>query len=163
MIFNFKGNYLTPINAIESREKAFEDFFVNVIPDVNHRKVLYNDYKTFIQEFSKQITPNFEVWIGGSFTTKKEFPNDIDLVIFADYEIFQKKMNEFEMLLLNQKLENKRLDIHRVEVYPENHKNYETIYEPNWYYWLDWFSHTRKNRRTKKRQSRGFIKITYHE
>ncbi len=97
------------------------------------------------------------------FTTTKEFPQDIDLVIFADYNVFQEKMNEFKILLANQKADKKRLDIHKVEVYPKSHKNYETIYEPNWYYWLDLFSHTRKDRRTKKRQSRGFIKIIYHE
>jgi hypothetical protein len=85
------------------------------------------------------------------------------LVIFADYKIFQEKINILKKLLPNLKTDEMCLDIHQVEVYPQNHKSYETIYEPNRYYWLDWFSHTRKNRKTKKRQSRGFIKIIYHE
>lgn len=162
-MFNFKNEYLTPNEAIEASEEEFANFFSYSLPNEEHRTELFEYYQAFIQAFSKEITPSFEVWIGGSFTTKKELPNDIDLVIFADYQIFQGKEKEFKILSANQKADKKRLDIHKVEVYPKSHKNYKTIYEPNWYYWLDWFSHTRKNRRTKKRQSRGFIKIIYHE
>jgi hypothetical protein len=162
MYLQFKDEYLTPSNAIETTEKVFEDYFVTLLPNKKHRRELFKEYQTFIQAFSAQITPNFEVWIGGSFTTKKEFPNDIDLVIFEDYKVFQQKEKEFDALKLNYKEGISRLDIYKVLIYPEDHRDV-FLYESKKIEWLNWFGHSRRNRRTSKRISRGFIKIPYHE
>jgi len=93
---------------------------------------------------------------------EEEFPKDIDLVVFADYKVFQEKEKEFEALRMNHKGVNKRLDIYPVEVYSKEHKKH-FFYESDKMYWLDFFSHTKKSKRTGKRQSRGFIKIIYNE
>jgi DNA polymerase/3'-5' exonuclease PolX len=162
MTLNFKKGYLTPNKEIEISEEEFELNFVSSLPNEAHRTELFENYKAFIQAFSKEITPSFEVWIGGSFTTKKEFPKDIDLVIFADYDVFQKKEKEFDVLKMNHKGGNKRLDIYKVLVYPENHRDV-FLYESKKVEWLNWFSYTRRNKRTNKRTPRGFIKIRYYE
>ena len=162
MNLNFKNGHLTPNQIIEISEEEFELNFVSSLPNEGHRTELFKYYKAFIEAFAKAITPNFDVWIGGSFTSNKEFPRDIDLVIFADHKIFQNKEKEFDALKMNHKGENKRLDIYKVITYPEDHRDF-FLYESNRMYWLDKFSYSRKNRRTRKRTSRGFIKIQYHE
>lgn len=161
-MFNFKDDYLVPNKAIEATIEEFADYFAYSLADVAHRTILFEEYQTFVQAFSEQITPNFEVWIGGSFTSKKEFPNDVDLVVFADYKVFQDKEKEFEVLKLNHNSGNKRLDIYRVEIYPKEHKRF-SWYKGDKLEWLHFFTNTKKRKSTGKSIKRGFIKITYHE
>jgi len=117
MLLTFKNGHLTPNQKIELTEEEFETNFVLLLENKEHRSELFQNYKAFIQEFSEEITPNLEVWIGGSFTSEKEFPNDIDLVVFADYKVFQEKEKEFETLRMNHKGNPKRLDIYKVLIY----------------------------------------------
>lgn len=162
MNLDFQNGHLTPSQAIELTEEEFERYFVSSLENIEHRTELYQDYKSFIKAVKEDITPNFEVWIGGSFTSQKEFPRDIDLVIFAEFKILQEKEKEFEKLKMNHKGNPKRLDIYKVLVYPENHRDV-FLYESKKIEWLNWFTSTKRNRRTNRKTSRGFIKIKYHE
>jgi len=50
------------------------------------RKQLIDGLKAFIAQLTNIGIP-IEIWIDGSFTTKKENPNDIDLVLFSPASI----------------------------------------------------------------------------
>jgi len=56
--------------------------FVKIFPNSTRRQSLVDGFNDFVIMLSNVGIP-FEVWIDGSFTTFKDDPNDIDLVIFA--------------------------------------------------------------------------------
>ncbi len=56
--------------------------FLLDFPNSKTRKNLINGFHTYISYLTNIGAP-IEIWIDGSFTTKKVDPNDIDLVIFS--------------------------------------------------------------------------------
>jgi len=121
---------------------------------------LFENYLNLIADFSEQISPNFTVWIDGSFVTQKINPNDIDLVIFLEATIFREKETELKSLERTYKLED--LDLYFVKIYPENHKKY-TAYKLDKADWNFLFTKTKRHTRTRKSFSKGFLSIEYHE
>jgi hypothetical protein len=83
--FDQKG-FLIPDNIIRSTLKELEQVFVKEMPTGN-RKQHFESYLNYSKEL-KKLCGNIELiqWIDGSFITKKENPNDIDLVTFLDFE-----------------------------------------------------------------------------
>lgn len=155
-----RHGHLTPSKEILSNENELTKFFVDKIIDSITRKRLYDNYLNFINEFIEQITPNFTVWINGSFVTLKLNPNDIDFVVFLEGAIVQEKQKELEAL--QKKYETQNLDLYFVKVYPKNHKRHF------WYIskqmeWRHLFTKTKQQKRTRKSFSKGFLKIEYHE
>lgn len=55
--------------------------FLKNFPNSKTRRLLINGLNEFVAHLSSLGIP-IELWIDGSFTTNKENPNDIDLVIF---------------------------------------------------------------------------------
>ena len=81
--FDKNGNP-KPYKLVELTIERFEKIFTS-IPDKKARADLISKYKKYILEFYQNIAPKeWQQWIGGSFTTQKEYPNDIDLVNFLD-------------------------------------------------------------------------------
>lgn len=161
MPLNFTPNgHLSPAKEISSNENELVYYFVDGISNSNTRKQLFNSYLNFILDFSQKISPNFTLWINGSFVTKKAHPNDIDLVIFLEAFIFQDK--QVELNSIQQKYQEENLDLYFVKAYPKEHKRYF------WYIskqmeWRHLFTKTRKHKRTGKSFSKGFLTISYHD
>lgn len=144
--FNSNG-YLTPDNVISTDFKTFVFEFVESVPDENRLKILRNFFefcRTFLQDLELQ---EMVIFIDGSFTTKKQVPKDIDLVVFLHWED-QKK--HAKILNNNYKhddlLTNNLLDVYFVLIYPENHSNH-SFTNSDRVYWVNQFTRTRPNRR----------------
>jgi hypothetical protein len=85
-----ENGYLMPYEKIEIDLTTLQHYFVDAFPDSTKRKVLFDNYLRYVEQFSKEITSNFTQWINGSFVTQKEEPNDIDIVTFLDEKYYIK-------------------------------------------------------------------------
>lgn len=66
---------------------------VDGFPTSQTREKIYKQFCSFISEVSKHVSP-CEVWIDGSFVTKKENPNDVDILVFVNLDDFAKFAEE---------------------------------------------------------------------
>jgi hypothetical protein len=83
--FDTKGNIL-PYEIIEvSTNDIMENFIFN-----SHRWRMYGEYIVFRHLLDEMGAKNYFQFIDGSFTTKKEYPKDIDIVTFVDADFFNK-------------------------------------------------------------------------
>jgi len=57
--------------------------FVDPFENKERRERLLNRFESFLT-LLKSIPVNMEIWLDGSFATKKECPGDIDLVVICD-------------------------------------------------------------------------------
>ena len=89
--FDEKG-HLYPYKISELTLDGFQHFFVINIADEVHRGQLFGNYLRFLKDLKLSLKAPFYQWIGGSFVTDKEFPEDIDLVTFIDYNEFLKNI-----------------------------------------------------------------------
>ncbi|MGP1530292.1 MAG: DUF6932 family protein [Treponema sp.] len=106
----------------------------------DRRPLIYNKFCKFI-DMLRKISVHFEVWIDGSFTTKKQEPDDIDIVIFAE----QKEINRLSIQdrnLLSNLLNNaKTRQEYLTDVYfgPRDNQNIRS-------YWRGWYGFTRNEK-----------------
>jgi hypothetical protein len=85
------------MESIPLLEPGLHDFEIEEIgnhflldfPTSKTRKSLIEGLTAFIAHLADVGAP-IELWIDGSFTTKKTDPNDIDLVIFSPAEVINK-------------------------------------------------------------------------
>jgi len=147
-MFNFDPNgYLVPDDVITTDIKAFKFAFVDSIPDKT-RSEIFNNFLQFCQMLLEDLNlEEVSILINGSFTTQKQNPNDIDLVVFLGLECQEK----YEQLLREKYnhetlLNNLRLDVYFPIIYPENHPNY-AFTKSDRVYWITQFTRTRPNRR----------------
>lgn len=147
--FDEFGN-LFPYQLIElSVDEVKENFTWN-----EKRKVLFEELFSFFEEVKiLEITDSY-VWINGSFVTNKTDPNDIDIVLFIPFLEQEKHINVLKFL----KNKYLNLDLYFVKIYPSNHKSH-FLYEMDKLEWSFQFTQTRKNLRTGKSRSKGFIQI----
>ncbi|MGI5066986.1 DUF6932 family protein [Treponema putidum] len=75
-----------------------KELCVNSFCGGQQRLFLYGNLCKYIGSLSK-ISVHFEIWIDGSFTTKKPEPNDIDIVIFAEENDISKLSGQKQGLL----------------------------------------------------------------
>ncbi len=59
------------------------DIFVTPFKDPSRRAHLLSRFKAFLDSL-KDFPVAMEIWIDGSFSTQKESPQDIDLLVVAD-------------------------------------------------------------------------------
>lgn len=60
-----------------------ENLFINIFVIKERREYLIKRLQDFLAQYS-DIKLNSEIWIDGSFATKKPEPSDIDIVFFVD-------------------------------------------------------------------------------
>lgn len=124
-----ENGYLIPYEEIETKMETLKKYFVDTFPNSETRKLIFKNYEKFITDFQYEIFPHFEQWIGGSFVSLKEDPNDIDVVTFINYQIVElrgdKKMDRFWKFSLEDKL----IDSYIVNEYPVNHKLFDRYME----------------------------------
>lgn len=156
--FDNKG-FLIPDDAIPSTLQEFEQVFVKQMP-TEQRKQHFESYLNYSKEL-KNLCGGIELiqWIDGSFVTKKENPNDIDLVTFLDFE----STKSIHHLLENFKEPLSKtvygVDAYIVYTYSKEHKKY-FFQQSDTAYWIDRFTKTRVNNKGQK-FSKGFLEIKF--
>jgi len=154
--FDEFGN-LSPYKAIEVDLDTLESYFVTAFPQSTTRKRLFENYLRYIYRFQDEVFPFFEQYINGSFVTQKENPNDIDIVTFLDFKVYQKRGDKVLDKFWSFSLENEGIDAYLVEDFPKSHPEFmETQFIKN-----DWKNRYSTNKaRTHKK---GFLKIIFEK
>lgn len=153
--------YLLPYKVIETDLETFERIFVSNFENSETRKILFQNYLTYINNFKNEISENFYQWIDGSFVTSKMNPNDIDIVTFLNAENYEKNSSKLTNFQGNRLKKEQELDCYFVKEYPVEHKNYEIITRFDSLYWLDLFLKTKPDYKTGKKYSKGIIQINF--
>ena len=144
-----------PYEAIELSVSDFYEPFVDSFNTSSTRHSIFQSFEKFILHFQKEIVKEFVIWIDGSFVTKKENPNDIDLLIFLDFDFYQKnqtKLNEYKTLGFQKETD---LDLYFLIEYPPEHKN-KFVSDIDRIYWLNQFSKT-----APIAKENSFLKVLY--
>lgn len=156
--FNSSG-FLIPHTKIVSSKEELEQYFVNEIKS-NTRKEIFDNYYNYSLKLKEICQEKSLVqWINGSFTTKKENPNDIDLVTFLDYRIINSNRNILKDFVYPRSLELFEVDAYLIESYPNEDKK-SILYSSDKFYWIDQFTKTKRNRRG-NRSSKGFLEVYF--
>ena len=96
--FDANGNP-KPYRMVDLDIDQFEALFTS-IPNQSHRQVLACEFRRYLDDFGRMIDPSsWEQWIGGSFTTTKPFPKDIDVVNLIDALSAERKFHLFRYFL----------------------------------------------------------------
>jgi hypothetical protein len=151
--------YLDPPERQELSLEEFKEHFVEAFPKSKTREKLYNGYLRYTEDFREEITADIIQWIGGSFSSKKLNPRDIDVVTIIPSETFGQKSELIEKRFRKSAKSVYGVDAYIVSSYPEEHEKYP-LYHGNLVYWDNQFTKTRKNRAGKRFQ-RGYVQIIY--
>lgn len=151
--FDLRGN-LRPYEIIEADIENFQHSFCTS----EFRVSIFEHFQVFLNRLTELLAVSFEIWIDGSFISKKSKPADIDVVVFIDNQTFIIRQEPIRLLFKEFDKQSPRLvDAYPVIVYPENHPNFNAYRSDN-LYWLELFGKTRPNRADKQFQ-KGIIKI----
>jgi hypothetical protein len=146
--------FLVPAEPIQSNLIDFEMNFVFN----DRRERLFKVYLEFLDDLKKLNIINYFQWVDGSFTTKKPFPNDIDVVSFVDFNIHKIKLSQLYSLKNRYKL--RGIDAYFEAFYPKNHW-LESTNEWQGDYWRDVYNSTAPIGRQEKIFSKGFIQLNF--
>ncbi len=158
--FDIRGN-LTPYELVEVPYSVFRETFVDTFDEDSTRHGLWSSFERYLVDFRQQIgeLPT-QIWVNGSFTTIRQNPQDLDLVVFLNFEMAL----AYESILRQQFVGiagEKRygVDAYLLRIYPQNHsESFRTVSDLA--YWRDWFGTTRKGR-SGKRFAKGFVQLTF--
>jgi hypothetical protein len=160
--FDERGHLLEPI---ELNLTEFKEIFVDEWQDkTSTRPNIFATFEQYLTDFKALITPDFHMWINGSFVTQKSHPRDIDFVCFIDYSLFETKKELLDKQFgkySTKDIYGLTLDAYICLVYPRNHDK-AAFSQSDERYWLNQFSSTKPDRHHKK-YSKGFIKIKFNE
>jgi hypothetical protein len=152
--FDIRGN-LTPPQAICCSLQNFETTFVQSFEESNTRALIFENFTRYIHDFQNTIATDFCLWIDGSFVTNKINPNDLDMVILIDNEVYQK----YEQLINTQfNAPNISTTYPKIDVYML--VNHPKTFILDKAYWYNMWTKTRPNR-IKKTFEKGFLQIKF--
>lgn len=162
---SFQDNgYLTPgIHPITL--EGFETFFTKSIPDRVIRERLFLGYCKMCNTIKSLHINNFTQWIGGSFTTSKTIPGDIDVITFITYSELESIPDHIKDQVINTNILQELLtgpnaknlyecDSYILLVPPKNNMAYNDFIQRKMY-WRGVWGFDRKD------VPRGFLQITY--
>ncbi|MBF4468127.1 MAG: hypothetical protein ISP01_01850 [Methanobrevibacter arboriphilus] len=174
-------------------ECNFNDFvkkFLDEFPDSETRSSRMYLFKSFLKNFNANVKSTRKYLINGGFTTNKNNPCDVDFVIVLNGSQISAEENEFLNLLMDDvnkiripyKLLEKEIEeegrskrelmetefydygcdfyyLVRIEADDEDYHIYQDLKE----YWMKWWGHTRKDKKTGVKHPKGFIDIKHEE
>jgi hypothetical protein len=156
--YDIRGN-LTPNEIIPMEWDNFVQHFVVEKPNSATRQQLLSNFVAFIEQLQGTISPNFKIWIDGSFISTKINPRDIDAVFLLPYDIVERKKSVLEHQVFIKEFKfSKGLDLYYFADYPENHKRNFLSHHFK-IYWKDVYGHTRPDI-NKQQFGKGFIELT---
>lgn len=157
------GRYKTSFSEVQ-------DIFV---PNDNDRRIgIWHDFLLATEFLQKALGGMHSVWIGGSFTTSKSDPSDIDVTYVVKYETYlQAKENEYGKAALSilgsrgpQPEVFEHVDAYLITMPPTDGLN-----EPAWYmqdrgYWDQFWSKTRYDDRSNcPYPQRGYLEVIFDD
>lgn len=143
--FDLNG-YLTPYDINEMECEEFVQHFVTN----DHRVIIFEEYKKFVDALKELGVGQFIQWINGSFVSGNPRPADIDLVTFIDFNIYGTCETELSVLKSTLRL----VDAYYVKEYPSEHPNH-FITNFDRIEWKFLFSTDRKKRK------KGFVQLNF--
>jgi hypothetical protein len=149
--FNDQG-LLMPAEAISVDLSIVQQYFVDAFPRSKTRARLFANFEIYIARLQKELFPWFEMWVDGSFVTKKENPKDIDVVVLLDFQVYDLKIKQLEKFY-SFSLEKEGIDAYIVSVFPEGHHFFED-FERELGLWRRRFTENRED------GQKGFLKIS---
>ncbi len=161
MIKFTESGYVTPSGIHTLTLDEFEQAFVS-IENVVHRRNLFTSYRTYLSELCKIITEPFFQLIGGSYETRKIWPQDIDIVTFVPYifEENEKLKQQLKLLFERYEFSQSKSGLHTFfSLIPDDQNPDRTKFEAYYQYWIDTFSSTIG----KNSESKGLIKIQFYD
>jgi len=153
--------YIEPPKRQDLSIAEVEALFVDKFPDSTTRRQLFEGFMRYNTAFQLEVTTEMIQWIGGSFTTAKSNPRDIDVVTIIPFEVFDEKADLIETKFRKTAREEYGVDAYMVSSYPKNHAKYG-LSHGILVYWDNQFSTTRKNR-AGIRFKRGYIQIIHQK
>ena len=93
--FNEQG-LLVPAGAIPAALSDIKQHFVDEFPNSKTRVRLFSNLEKYVNQLQDEVFPWFEVWVDGSFVTKKEDPKDVDVVTLLDYQVYNLRKLKLE-------------------------------------------------------------------
>ncbi|MBI5324228.1 MAG: hypothetical protein HZB41_02935 [Ignavibacteriae bacterium] len=128
---------LHPAGFKDINENEISQIFVDQFINNDKRKYLVERFFVLLEKF-KELGINAEVWIDGSFVTKKPEPGDIDIIFFLNGNEINILPNDKKMFLdYFTKNDIIKLRYH-CDIYVVLNN------DPNWRsYWRGWFGYTR--------------------
>lgn len=151
--------FITPSTFVELELKEFGATFAEAFPESQTRQKIYHTYLEYLEILKVCVGDvGFYQWLNGSFVTKKQDPQDLDVVSFIPTEVYQQINSRLRELKDTHTFVN--IDDYFVEVFPSDHRSYQ-LYLSDRVYWLHLFSYTKRNLRTDKRYEKGFIQINF--
>ena len=158
MNFSHRG-LIVPPKKVRISQSDFYDTFIGSFPSSTTREALYKSYEKYTSSFAKQVTGNFCQWIGGSFTTMKTNPRDVDIVTLLRNDVLINQYDKIkQMFRLSWKAEG--LDVYFLGVREPEAPDY-AIYRSDFAYWTHQFSTSRQDRMG-KRYARGYAEIQFN-
>jgi len=153
-----KNGYIVPYEIIEVSLADFEKFFVSGLVEEKRRKEIFEVYLRYLSELFETVGKEFFQLVDGSFTTTKELPRDIDLTTFVDYRIYKQNFGAIQKL--SEKWNRERMiDSYLVPISYPGHPHFAET-QLTFEYWKSLFSFSR---RESPNQSKGLIKINFHQ
>jgi deoxyadenosine/deoxycytidine kinase len=146
-----QSGLLTPAIGIEISLELSEEHFVRAFPGSATRKRLFENFQRYLGRFQDEIFPWFEMWVDGSFVTRKENPEDIDFVVFLDWEVYELRERTLDRFW-GYNFENRVLDAYIVKVFSEDHPDYQQ-YLNRVVYWENLFVNKQGI------EQKGFLKL----
>lgn len=128
---------------------SLDEIFVTPFEDSDRRKYLTDRFRAYFEKFS-ELEINAEIWLDGSYSTKKPEPGDMDILIVFDVnEVNNLPMGKRPLLqeLFNRELSKIRYSID-VLLLPSNDVNKRS-------YWRGWFGFSRNE------QPKGIPRLYY--
>lgn len=136
----------------------FQRVFVEGLENRAYRAEQFAKYLQFVEAIKAKLKVPFSQWIDGSFTTRKLFPGDVDVVNFIDYDHFVRNGPFFNHLAMHAQ-EFYGVDAHFGTTAPRRHGFYErTLTDEQ--YWKDVFGFSRPDENL-ERHPKGIIKINF--
>ncbi|MBK8563297.1 MAG: hypothetical protein IPN76_08105 [Saprospiraceae bacterium] len=154
-----KVGYLSPGEPIQLTLTELSNVFVAGFPNSERRRWLFDNFERYLYRFQDELFPHFEVWVNGSFVTLVEEPNDIDFVVFLDYQVFEARGEKVTDKFWTFSLENQGLDANLVKVYPMEHNEF-VQYNEQTEIWSLRYSNSRADNKGVV-QPKNFVKIIF--
>lgn len=151
-----KLGYLTPYDAINTDLTTVERVFVDEFTDSITRRRLFDAYKQYNAQIQGNLPTGaaFTQWVDGSFVTRKRDPNDIDVVTYIDFRLYEEYEPFFNSLRQLRYLRQTDIDGYFVRVYPVDHPNHR-LFD------LDRADWSFRFNTPKPKGNKGFLELTY--
>jgi hypothetical protein len=157
--FDFQGN-LSFAKVIDVSIEDINTYFNSNFAESLTRANLIQTFQNYLEDLSNVIgNEPLEILIDGSFVTKKQNPNDIDILVIIPHD-FLKKIDDRKILDFRCNMEQKKLTnytgIHAfiIEEFSQNHPKY-LIYQADRLHWISFFSQDRKGNK------KGLLRLKY--